>query len=188
MQVREAQRLGALTVLIASLFVYLGTLIHERHPFPVSPLLWGDQGPGMIAVQVTDKRDANGIYFFPKETALIQLNKIMGSVSEERSDFTEAWRSAGASLSVSVAGGMLKISDMSSVTRLALGLPIDLNRATKEELTLVPGIGESLADQIVQLRRLRGKFGGLEELTAVPGIKGKKLRNLEKYLSVGRIP
>jgi DNA uptake protein ComE-like DNA-binding protein len=188
MQVREAQRLGALTVLIASLVVYAGVFVHDRHPLPVSPLHWGDQGPGMIAVQVTGKRDADGIYFFPKETALIQLNKIMGSVSEESSDFAEAWRSAGSSLSVSARGGMLKITDMPSVTRLALGLPIDLNRSTKEELTLVPGIGESLADQIVQLRQLRGKFGGLKELTAVPGIKEKKLRNLEKYFSEGPIP
>jgi competence protein ComEA len=189
MQVREAQRLGALTVLIASLVVYAGVFVHDRHPLPVSPLLWGDQGPGMIAVQVTGKRDAEGIYFFPTATTLIQLNKIAGcGVSEESSGFAESWRSTGSALSVSAAGGVLKITDMPSVTRLALGLPIDLNRATQEELTLVPGIGESLADQIVQLRQLRGKFGGLNELTAVPGIKGKKLRNLEKYLSVGPIP
>ena len=189
MQVREGQRLGALTVLIASLVVYVGVFVHDRHPLPVSPLPWGDQGPGMIAVEVTGKRGAEGIYFFPEATALTQLNKITGyEVSEENSGFAEAWRSAGSALSVSAAGGMLKITDMPSVTRLALGLPIDLNRATEEELSLVPGIGESLADQIVQLRQLRGKFGGLEELTAVPGIKEKKLRNLEKYLSVGPIP
>jgi hypothetical protein len=42
MQVSDGQRLGALIVLIASLFVYLGTLIHERHPFPLSVLSWGD--------------------------------------------------------------------------------------------------------------------------------------------------
>ena len=79
---------------------------------------------------------------------------------------------------------MLKISDMSSVTRLALGLPVDINRATEEELTLVPGIGESLAYQIVQLRNLRGEFERLADLKAVPGIKEKKLQNLEKYLFV----
>ena len=108
-------------------------------------------------------------------------------VRGENSDFAETWRSAGSALSVSAAEGTLKITDMPSVTRLALGLPIDINRATEEELSLVPGIGESLANQIVHLRQLRGKFGGLEELTAVPGIKERKLRTLEKYLSVGPI-
>ena len=65
MQVSDGQRLGALIVLIASLFVYLGTLIHERHPFPVSALSWGNQGPGMIAVELSGKRGADGHLFFP---------------------------------------------------------------------------------------------------------------------------
>ena len=189
MQVGEGQRLGALTALIASLFVYVGIFVHDRYPFPAMPLPWGDQGPGTIAVEVTGKQGADGIYFFPKATAIAQLNKITGNeVKGENSGFTEAWRSAGSALSVSAAEGMLKITDMPSVTRLALGLPIDLNSATEEELTLIPGIGESLAGQIVQLRQLRGKFAGLAELTAVPGIKEKKLRVLEKYLSVGPLP
>jgi competence protein ComEA len=189
MQVREGQRVGALTVLIASLVVYVGVFVHDRHPLPVLPLPWADQGPGMIAVEVTGKRDAEGIYFFPKETALIQLNKITGyEVSEESPGFAEALRSAGSALSVSAAGEMLKITDMTPVARLALGLPVDLNRATHEELILVPGIGESLADQILQVRQLKGKFDRLADLTSVPGIKGKKLQSLEKYLTVGPIP
>ena len=188
MCVREGQRLGALTVLIASSLLYAGVFIHARHPLPVSPLPWGDQGPGMIAVEVTGNRGADGIYFLPEATALTQLDKITGyELRGENPSFAEAWRSAGSAFSVTAAGGMLKITDMPSVTRLALGLPIDLNRATGEELSLVPGIGVSLADQIVQLRQLRGEFEGLEELTMVPGIKGKKLQNLEKYLSVGRV-
>jgi competence ComEA-like helix-hairpin-helix protein len=185
MQVSDGQRLGALIVLIASLFVYLGTLIHERHPFPLSVLSWGDQGPGMIAVELTGKRGADGIYFFPEGTAFTELQRITGhEVTGENPGFARAQRSADPALSVSVAGGMLKISDMPSVTRLALGLPVDINRATEEEFTLVPGIGESLAYQIVQLRNRRGAFEGLEDLTAVPGIKGKKLQSLEKYLFV----
>jgi competence protein ComEA len=189
MHVREGQRRGALTFLIASVCVYLGVIIHDRQSLPVLPLPWGDQGPGMIAVEVTGKRSAEGIYFLPEATALIQLNKIIGyDVRGENSSFAGAWRSAGSPLSIFAEGDILKITTMPSVTRLALGLPIDLNRATEEDLSQVPGIGESLASQIVQTRQMRGKFGELEELTAVPGIKEKKLRTLEKYLFVGPIP
>jgi len=77
---------------------------------------------------------------------------------------------------------------MPSTTRLALGLPIDLNRATREELCLVPGIGETLADLIVQKRQERGRFESLSGLTAVRGIKDKKLQSLEKYLFVTPVP
>ncbi len=191
MQVSEGQRLGALTVLIASLFVYIGAFVHDRYPFPVLPLPWGDQEPGMIAVEVTGKRGADGIYFFPKATAVAELYRVTGHEAKGgNSGFAGAWpwRPAGSALSVCAAGGTLKITDMPSVSKLALGLPIDLNRVTEEELSLVPGIGEALADLIVQLRQRRGKFGGLEELTAVPGIKERKLRIIEKYLSVEPIP
>jgi competence ComEA-like helix-hairpin-helix protein len=188
MQVSEGQRLGALIVLIASLFIYFGALLHERHPFPISPLSWGDQGPGMIAVELSGKPGADGIYFLPEATAFTELQRITGhEVTGKNSDLARAWRSAGPALSVSLMEGMLRISDMSSVTRLALGLPVDINRATEEEFTLVPGIGESLAYQIVQLRNLRGGFERLEDLKAVPGIKEKKLQSLEKYLFVGPV-
>jgi competence protein ComEA len=189
MQMSNGQRLGAVIVLIASLFVYLGTLLHEHHPFPVSALSWGDQGLGMIAVELTGKRGVEGIYFFPEATAFTELQRITGhEVQGENSGFAQMWHSAGPALSVSLAEGMLKISDMPSVTRLALGLPVDINRATEEEFTLVPGIGESLAYRIVQLRNLKGEFERLEDLKAVPGIKEKKLQNLEKYLFVGPAP
>ncbi|MBM4315192.1 MAG: helix-hairpin-helix domain-containing protein, partial [Deltaproteobacteria bacterium] len=61
-------------------------------------------------------------------------------------------------------------------------------RATHDELMLVPGIGRQTADRIVQLRQSRGRFDRLSDLTAVSGIKEKRLRALEKYLTVGTSP
>ena len=55
------------------------------------------------------------------------------------------------------AGGVLTIGDMPAVRRLALGLPIDLNRASAEDLSLVPGIGERMAIEIVQRRQTDGE-------------------------------
>jgi DNA uptake protein ComE-like DNA-binding protein len=189
MKVCEGQRLGALIVLIASLAVYGGRLLHDRHPLSESPLPWGDQGSGRIAIEVTGNRGAEGIYFLPEATAFTQLSKITSNqvtIAQAGSDDTRF--SSGSAISVSTEGGRLKIMDMSAVKRLALGLPIDLNRATEEELSLVPGIGEKMAAHIVRLRQLRGKFGGLADLTAVPGIKERKLRDLEKYLTVVSMP
>jgi hypothetical protein len=190
MKVHEGQRLGALTVLIASLSVYGWILLHDHHPLPESPLPWGDQGSGRIAVEVTGNRGADGIYFFPEATAFTHLSKITGNneVMPVHAGLADTRFSSGSAISVSTEGGVLKIVDMSAVKRLALGLPIDLNRATEEELSLVPGIGERMAAQIVRLRQLRGEFGELADLTAVPGIKERKLRDLEKYLAVGPMP
>ncbi|GHS95384.1 hypothetical protein AGMMS50276_10760 [Synergistales bacterium] len=53
--------------------------------------------------------------------------------------------------------------------------PIDVNRATAEELTVLKGIGPSLAKRIVEYRRDHGRFGRVEDLLKVSGIGVKKL-------------
>lgn len=47
---------------------------------------------------------------------------------------------------------------------------IDLNRAPRSELILLPGIGPRLAERIVQDREVNGPFGSLDELQRVRGI------------------
>lgn len=188
MKVREGQKVGELTALIASLAVYGGMLLHDRHPLPDSPLLWGDQEAERIAVEITDNGSADGIYFLPKTTAIAELSKITGNDMLTHPGLADTRFSSGSAISLSAEGGVLKITELSSVKRLALGLPIDLNRASEEDLLLVPGIGERMAAQIVQLRQSRGKFERLSDLTVVRGIKDRKLRELEKYLTIGPAP
>ena len=69
---------------------------------------------------------------------------------------------------------------MDAAERLALDLPIDLNRATRDELMLVPGIGETTADRIVQVRNSSGLFRKVADLKNVPGIKERKLKRWEQ--------
>lgn len=47
---------------------------------------------------------------------------------------------------------------------------LDLNSATEEELTTLPGIGEVLARRIVAYREEHGPFSSPEELMEVSGI------------------
>ncbi|MDO4519435.1 MAG: helix-hairpin-helix domain-containing protein [Eubacteriales bacterium] len=49
---------------------------------------------------------------------------------------------------------------------------ININRATKEELTTLTGIGEAKAQAIIAYREENGLFSSVEEITNVPGIKG----------------
>lgn len=62
---------------------------------------------------------------------------------------------------------------------------IDVNQADAIDLTLIPGIGDVLAQRIVAYREQNGPFQSLEELTNVDGIGQKKLNEIIKYAKVG---
>ena len=61
---------------------------------------------------------------------------------------------------------------------------VDLNTATTAELNLLPGVGEKLAQQIIDYRSEQGGFQSVDELTKLRGIKEARLMALRKYLSV----
>ncbi len=185
MLVREGQKTGALALLVASLAVYLGGGLIRCRPPQSSFLPWGDQRKGMIAAAVSDTPHADGIYFLPAGTTIREMSKIAGRAVGGAQDRLLASSSFDASaVALAAKGDGLEVGDMPAVARLALGFRIDLNSAGEEELLLVPGIGESLARAIVQLREQKGRFHALEELKVIPGIKEGKLRGLGKYLAV----
>lgn len=66
--------------------------------------------------------------------------------------------------------------------------PLDLNRATVQELTTLPGIGEVLAQRIVDYREAHGPFRSVEELIAVEGIGEGKLEKLRELVTVEEEP
>jgi competence protein ComEA len=67
------------------------------------------------------------------------------------------------------------------------GKVIDLNRATKEELQRLPGIGPAKSQQIVAERQ-RAPFKTVDELRRVSGIGPKTLEKLRPYVTVGSGP
>ena len=68
------------------------------------------------------------------------------------------------------------------------GRPIDPNRATVEELRLLPGVGPKLAARIVSERQRRGPFRGLPDLDAVAGIGAKTLAKIQPLLIFTDVP
>jgi competence protein ComEA len=78
----------------------------------------------------------------------------------------------------------VRIGRMGASKLLVFSIPLDLNRANVEDLSLIPGIGESLAQEIVAHRERRKGFRSVEELKNVKGIGEKTVRSLEPYLVV----
>jgi competence protein ComEA len=65
--------------------------------------------------------------------------------------------------------------------------PINLNRATADELRLLPGIGPKLSERILE-ERARGPFKTVDDLRRVSGIGAKTLERLRPYLTVEDAP
>jgi competence protein ComEA len=76
------------------------------------------------------------------------------------------------------------VTKIASAERLALGMPLDINQVTEDELLLITGIGQATAEKILDLRSKLGRFRNIEQLMEIKGIKEKKLAKIRKYLYV----
>ena len=68
--------------------------------------------------------------------------------------------------------------------KVSLQFKIDINRAPVSELVNLNGIGEKLAERIIDFRNSNGLFSCIEELLNVPGIGAKKFDKIKDSITV----
>jgi competence ComEA-like helix-hairpin-helix protein len=61
---------------------------------------------------------------------------------------------------------------------------VNINKAPWTEMTLLPGIGKTIAQRIVQHREEEGRFEAIDELIMIRGIGSERLRKLRPNLVV----
>ena len=66
-----------------------------------------------------------------------------------------------------------------------ISFPISINDADKESLMALPGIGEVLAQRILDYRDENGAFSAPEELLNVEGIGKKRLEEILDLITIG---
>ena len=77
----------------------------------------------------------------------------------------------------------IRISRMAADKCLVFAIPLDLNRISMEDLCLIPGIGESLAQEVIAYRERRRGFRSVEDLRNVRGIGEKKYQSLKGFFT-----
>ena len=75
-----------------------------------------------------------------------------------------------------------------SVPRRPVTFPLDLNSARVEDLRELPGIGEKLAQRLVEYRRSHGGFRSVEDLRKVQGIGEKRMERLRPLVRTAEAP
>jgi competence protein ComEA len=79
-------------------------------------------------------------------------------------------------------GLVLAGSSLAENTSPRLVGTVNINTATPEQLELLPGIGESRANAVVAIRKQRGGFKSVDELTEVKGIGEVALERLRPFV------
>ena len=62
---------------------------------------------------------------------------------------------------------------------------VNINAASADQLSALPGIGAKLAARIVEYRQKTGAFKSVQELMNVKGVGEKNFEKLQPYLTTG---
>lgn len=172
----------SITLAIIPFFVFFRSLLIT----PLNPSLT-DQTQNTLAIEIVEKGRQQGVYFVGPEISSKQLLNAAGikDVSTLPFKLTD-----GMKIIIDSDSEHQKVlrTEMDAGERLALGMPVDINQVTEDELLMVKGIGEVSAKNILDLRNKLGRFRNIEQLMEIKGIKEKKLTELKKFLYVENNP
>ena len=141
-----------------------------------------------IGVYISGEVKNTGVYYLKKDSRITDLINICGGLTEEAD--------------VSKINPAQKLNDSDKIiipkkeenlntesiednieSDINVQEKINLNTATKDELTSLNGIGESTANKIINYRN-KNKFKEIEDIMNVPGIGEAKFNNIKDYICV----
>jgi len=90
---------------------------------------------------------------------------------------------------IAAAARALALALLLSTTALAAGNDsisgvVNVNAATAEELSLLPGVGPAKAQAIIRYRTEHGAFKRVEDLSQVKGIGDKQLEKIRPHVAL----
>ena len=141
-----------------------------------------------IGVYISGEIKNTGVYYLKKDSRITDLINICGGLTEE------------ADVSKINPAQKLNDSDKIIIPKKENNLnnietedenkgvdnvqdKININTATKDELTSLNGIGEAMANKIINYRN-KNKFKEIEDIMNVPGIGEAKFNNIKDYICV----
>ncbi|HAJ27118.1 MAG TPA: hypothetical protein DCG53_07730 [Syntrophus sp. (in: bacteria)] len=185
MTLKGRQINGLMVFLAAAIVMYGAGSAWLRNRPPDVNLPWGNIRSGPVVIEITGETPRSGVYYLPEKTTYLQFLNMAGVEYENPvgPDLPQLLKT-GTTLRMH-GNGQVTQGRMKSATRLALNLPIDINRAAFADLLMIPGIGESTARRILALRQSSGgRISNLESLTDIKGIKEKRFNQLKGYFYI----
>jgi competence ComEA-like helix-hairpin-helix protein len=182
MNISEGQIKGLIAVCLTLAIIPFFNLFYSLFISYKAPA-FTDQLDNSLAIEVVENDQPKGIYFVGSEISSGQLLKTAGIGEFLYPDFK---LNDGMKITINSVSGKndIIVTKIASAERLALGMPLDINQATEDDLLLITGIGQATVEKILDLRSKLGRFRNIKQLMEIKGIKEKKLAEIRKYLYV----
>jgi len=155
------------------------------HPTPPSEEIFRE-----FVIEVFGEVQSPGIHIFKNPPTLMEaIEKAVGLKKTTLFDMASSSETleTGTLLTIDKESNnqiKVRLERMAANKLLVFSIPLDLNRVSVEDLCLIPGIGGSLAHEIVKYRERRRGFRSIEELKNVKGIGEKKYQSFRTFFSV----
>jgi competence protein ComEA len=189
MQSTEGQRDGGIVIVVIASILFTISYLASQFPSHIKDIAFGDKSFGPVIVGITGNTDAKGIFYVPEKANVHDLLGAAGVGNTEPFDGKMLNRPVSTGEVVVIdSRGRLVIEQISNANKLALGIPIDINKVTVDDLMLINGIGEKTAWRVVQFREKSGGFKRVEDLMKIPGIKDRKFQKFKGYFRTETVP
>jgi len=145
----------------------------------------------IVYVYVCGQVKAPGVYSLPEGCRIYDAFVAAGGLTEVAA--TDYWNQAR----LLVDGEMIYVPTLEEAKERQAGNlstesyspeiddgKVNINTASKEELMMIPGIGEAKAVAIIAYRESNGPFSSLEELMQVEGIKDGVFSKMKDYIKI----
>lgn len=171
-------------IVVCLILAVIPFIIFFFHSFPEykNPVLTS-QCDDCLVLEIVQDGQRMGVYFVSPETTVNRLLKSAGVEKSAKNDFRLKTGMKLMMDSVSEDQNIV-VTEIPAADRLSLGMPIDINKATEEDLLQIKGIGQATSQRILDLRKKINRFHDIKQLMAIKGIKEKKLVEIKKYLYV----
>ena len=155
-------------ILLIFIFVFFIIIHIDLSKFSLTPK---EEVP--IKVTIDGEVSKPGVYELPPYSSLEDLLEVSGVTDES-------------DLSVINDQSILKDKDKIIIPKYedTIHQKISINTATKEDLILLPGVGESIANRIIEYRNTNGFYQELEDIMNVSGIGKSKFEKMKEYISL----
>ena len=141
-----------------------------------------------IGVYISGEVKNTGVYYLKKDSRITDLINICGGLTEEAdvSKINPAQKlNDSDKIIIPKKEENLNTQSIEDTNESDINVQekININTATKDELTSLNGIGESTANKIIN-HRTKNKFKEIEDIMNVPGIGEAKFNNIKDYICV----